>query len=567
MVLVGSLLSAGSLARVYQVDDPLLRTIELLSLEAGINAFSSAGPVSGYELARHMEKINRSTLSSASKELYDQVHEVLHDPFHGNIWSISFDAAFEAYWHDNPSFQFYEWIEGYTDRKPFLNGEAETVFGSHGYGVFSYAFQDEFDELNFNGAATNNPFILNGNGFAVQNSQPSTAFLGFSSEWGTLVAGRDAVHFGAGNTGNLMIGSHVPYHDFLQGSLSNSKFKYTFLAIPMNELITGAMLDNELTGGNLGEAWIPWKDSSGDGEIDTWHTLFHGALYRIYIAHRFEVDVFSRWRIALTEGTLFYVDTLDPRIFSPLAFNHNLQTFGEVNNSMGLETDLTLSPHWMLNVQVFLDQLQTSGEQNTEGKIPPNAGALLIGGRYRYSGDEWKVDGYVEGVYTSPFAYLRTGDHTDNYDSDTGTYDGYTYEETQYNLDFVHAVNMEDRVSGVNWLGYVYGPDSIVLAASLTAGRGPWKIHPSLRYIVQGERGLMIEGKIQQVEEQFAEDINMLSPSGDNPLHTLVAGFGVSRSIPEVNLTVYTRNYWVNRWDNSGYSADVQLMAGVSYSY
>ncbi len=553
-----SLFASNPLAYVYQVDDPILLEVQALSLGSGINAFSSSGPISGYELSGHLKKIDRASLSSSLKTTYDRIDEQLQNPLSGRIWDVSLDAVFEAYGNTNSSLGHYEWVEEYTERQPFLYAEAETVFGDHAYGIFSYALQDAFSEDDFSGIATNNPFILDGVDFAVQNTLPHTAFLGFSNEWGSIIIGRDAISLGRGNTGNLMLGSHVPYHDFFQGGLFNSLFKYTFLAIPMNQLITQAMIDDGRTSGNLGEAWIPWKDPSS-AEIDTWHTLFNGALYRVYIAHRLEVDFFPWWRLSITEGTLFYVDTLDPRIFSPLQFNHNLQNFGEVNNSIGFESEITLSSNWMLDIQFFLDQFQTGGEQDTDGTLPPNALALLVGSSYRYEKQGWVFDGFFEGVYTSPFAYLRTGDHTDNYDDDI-------YEDTQYNLDFVHAVNMEDRVSGVDWLGYVYGPDSIVLAASLNASSGDWSISPSVRYMVQGERGLMIEGKEQLVIEQLAEDINMLSPSGNNPMHSLITGIGISRSFPDIGLQIYTRNYWVNRWDNSGHTDDFQLMVGMRYS-
>ncbi|MBN2859328.1 MAG: hypothetical protein JXK93_03580, partial [Sphaerochaetaceae bacterium] len=552
------LLPGNSLARIYQVDDPILAHIRSLSLESGINSFSTAGPVSGYELFRHLEKINRSSLSLSSQQLYDWVYNDIKDPFSGRVWDISLDAAFESYWHENSNVLSSDWIEGYTDRAPFLFVDGETIFGNHAYGIISYALEKTFNESDFTVSATNNPLILNGGNSDIQNTLPHTAFIGFSNEWGTLVFGRDAVSLGSGNTGNLMVGSHVPYHDFLQGSLFNSLFKYTFFAIPMNELITGAMIAENLTTGNPGEAWIPWKDPDSDDEFYSWHTLFNGSMNRIYIAHRFEADFLPWWRMIMTEGTLFYIDSFDLRIFSPLMFNHNLQNFGEVNNTMGLECEITVSPHWMLDFQLFIDQLQTKGEQGDGGEIAPNALAALIGSRYQYRISDWSLKGFLEGVYTSPFAYLRTGDHTDNYDE---------YDTTQYNLDLVHAANMEDRVSGVDWLGYVYGPDSIVLAAELNAGRDEWVFTPSLRYIVQGERGLLIEGKKQAVEMQTAENINMLSPSGDDPMHSLVAGLGVTRVFPDVGMTVYTRNYWLNRWNKSGHSDDIQLMFGIRYAF
>ena len=542
------------LARIYQVDDPLLTSIERLSMGSGINPHSSSGPVSGYELQRQLEKIERVGIAPVNQQLFDEIRATLTNPFNNRIWRGSLDVTQEVYWNSNPDYAYYDWAERYSDRRPLLYGEVETVFGNHAYGIISYALQKAFREVDFSGLASNNPYVLNNNITAVQNSVPHTAFVGLSSEWYTLVFGRDTISYGRGSTGNLMVGDQAPYHDFFQASLANAKMKYTFLAIPMNELITGAMIGSDPSIGVLGEAWYPHLTT----EWGTWHTLFHGTLSRIYFSHRFEIDFLSWLRIALTEGTMFYVDSFDMRMFSPLMFMHNYQNFGEVNNTMGVEAEFAVSSNCAINLQIFLDQFQTGGEQDTSDPIPPNAYAGLLSARYRYPKREWTISGFVEGVYTSPFAYLRTGDNTHNYDGQV---------DTQFNLDLVHAVNMEEGKSGVTWLGYTYGPDSIVLATEVnlehTSGT---TLSGSLRFIVQGERGLLIEKKIQEVELQTADNINMLSPSGDDPQYSLIIGLGVSTFIPNTKLNIYSRNYWLNRWDNSGYEPDVQIIIGATYS-
>lgn len=560
ILLLAGTISANPLARIYQADDPLLGMIEAISIESKVNPFSATGLISGYELHRHLESIDTTKLSSLSKDVYDSVKKHLLDPFDAKIWDYSVRITQEGYVQANPAFRYFDWAEHYTDREPLLYGDAETVFGDHAYGIFSYSLQKAFRESDFTGFKTNNPLFLHGGNTAVQNSVPHTAFIGFSGPWYTLAAGRDALRFGRGSTGNLMIGDHVPYHDFVQISLSNKKIKYSFLALPMNELVTQQMLDSDIldpTISNLGEAWYPHLNPAG-----AWHTLFFGTRRRTFLSHRLEVDFLPWWRVAVTEGTMIYTDHTDIRMFSPLMFLHNLQNFGEVNNTLGLETEITVSNHWALDLQVFLDQLQTKGEQSTSEPIPPNAYALLLGGRYRYPLKDWTISGFIEGVYTSPFAYLRTGDNTHNYSTDP------THENTQFNLDLVHAVNMEEGKSGVHWLGYVYGPDSIVLATELNGTyKNLFTLSSSLRFIVQGERGLHIEGKKQKVELQLAEHINMLAPSGDNPMHTLVAGLGFSMQIPKSNASVFVRNYWLNRWDNSGHDADYQLIFGASYEF
>ncbi len=549
-------MGASSLARVYQVDDPILQDIDRLSLESGINSFTPSAMVSGYELAQHMDLIDRNALSEDSKQLFDSVMTSLKDPFDGKLVDYSIDITQELYANTNADTEYYEWVEGYTDRAPLLYGEVETIFGNS-YGFFSYALEKAFSETDFSSFATNNMLLFNGGNSAVQNSQPNTAFLGVAGDWFTLAMGRDALSYGRGNTGNLMIGSHVPYHDFVQAKVYNPKIRYSFLTIPMNELITA---DMNVADQGPGEAWYPHWDGEDESTIDDWHTLFYGTLRRIYISHRVEMDILPTWRFAVTEGSLYYVDTLDIRMFSPLMFLHNLQDFGEVNSSLGIESEITLSKHWMLDIQLFLDQIQTPGEADSVDPLPPNANALLIGARYQYPLNGWHLKGFIEGAYTSPFAYLRAGDATANYGGDA---------ETQYNLDFVNAVSMEEGKSGVDWLGYVYGPDSIVLAAGAELSDADrYSFTSDIRFIVQGEyRGLKIEGGIQQVELQLPANINMLSPSGGNPLYTTVLGLGGRVFLLDRALQFYSRNYWVHSWDDSNVSDDFQMLFGARYSF
>ena len=557
LVLIVGSIGANPLARIYQVDDPILDTIEAISLESGVNPFSSAGPISGYELARHLESIEMQNLTTRSRELYDSVKQSLHDPYVSKVWDSTICITQEGYLNTDKDSKYYEWVESYNTREPLLYGQAETIFGDNAYGIFSYALQKAFKESDFSGFKTNNPFVFHGGNTAIQNSVPHTAFLGFSGPWSTLVVGRDAIRIGRGSTGNLMIGSHVPYHDFLQLSLSNKKLKYTFLAIPMNELVTQEMINTQkIDPSNLGQAWYPHLNQDED---IAWHTLFHGTRRRTYIAHRLEADILPWWRMAITEGTMIYADTLDLRMFSPMMFLHNLQNFGEVNNTLGIETEITLSKRWALDVQFFIDQLQTSAEQGAT-ELPPNANALLIGGRFRYPKDDWTFSGFIEGAYTSPFVYLRTGDSTQNYDPANAA--------TQFNLDLVHAVSMEEGRSGVNWLGYVYGPDSIVLATKVAgAYKNLFEMFSDIRFVVQGERGLKIHDKEQAVIPQEASNINMLSPSGNNPSYSVIFGLGASVNIPKTDVSVYARNYWVNGWDNSGHQANYQLTLGASYVF
>ncbi|MFA7534298.1 MAG: hypothetical protein WCY46_08200 [Tissierellaceae bacterium] len=553
---------SNPLARLYQVDNPVFQAIEELSIEVGVVPFTASGPVSGYELYEQLVKISHKSQSDYIKNKTETAKQLILNPFNDKTWDFSIQANLEAYLNVDSSAEFYDWVNHYNSRLPLVNAEVETIFGDSGYAVFAYGLKKSFNTDDFNQFSNNTPFGKGSGGF--EDSYPNTALLSISGKWFSLIAGRDAVKFGRGETGNLMLSDHVPYHDFFAINLFNKKVRYTLMAIPMNELISQSILDNIFPGDSnkpkyqklLGTSKIPNEYIKDEAP---WFTLYHGSYKRTYITHRLEIELFDWWRLAVTEGTMFYLDSNDIRMFNPLMFNHNLQSFGEVNNSIGLETEIAISPNWALDFQIFLDQWQTKQEQNAYDDIPPNAYAFLLNARYLYSLNNWKFKGFIESVYTSPFVYMRAGDSTANYgDGDP---------KKEYNLDFVHAVSRADRYSGVNWLGYPYGPDTIVIAKDFTGQyKDLFSLSTNLRFIIQGERGLKIHNKEQEVILYGQGDnINPITPSGNSPGYTFVVGLGGSFKVPKANLSFNVQNYLINKWQSNKYVFDNQLTLSISY--
>ncbi|MGI6432719.1 MAG: hypothetical protein ACOXZ4_02485, partial [Sphaerochaetaceae bacterium] len=262
----------------------------------------------------------------------------------------------------------------------------------------------------------------------------------------------------------------------------------------------------------------------------------------------------------------------DLRMLNPFMFLHNYQNFGEVNNSMSAEVEAVLGRGLSLNFQLFLDQIQTKGEvgDDPSSEIPPNAYAALLGLNYTSFTKKGLFKSYVEAVYTSPYAYIRAGDETGNYyeyvfDGTNWTLEAVKPEE-QFNLDFVHAVNMRGGKGSVAFLGYRFGPDTIVgsTGASYEDQRG-FAFLGNVMLIVQGDNGLKVEDKTQKVNTNISE-LFRLSPTGD-PTYRLVVTGQLSYDIPLVQgLSVWGRTDMVNTWHKGSYSFDAQVNAGISYS-
>ena len=544
ILLAGSIAFANPLARIYRNDDPMLEKLLDLSIEAGILPITSSGPVTGHDVMRHIEQLRVAVDSPATRSRVEQLERQLTQRYIDIPVEAVMSINPEVYINTDTSAREQDWIIRYNQRNPFISIEVDTILSDHIYGVFSYDMKRRLNPDEFQGFNYNFPYQ---DGFAetqMESSMPRTAFMGLSGTRSSIIFGRDTLGWGRGNTGNLTVGDHVPYHDFLHASASNRLLRYTFLAIPMNEL------------DETGNAVYPNRDST------PWRSLFHGSLARIYIAHRLEADLTSKIRLSLTEGTMFYTDRTDLRMFNPLMFLHNYLNFGEVNNSMTLELDASLTPGWAMNIQFLLDQFQTKGELNAYDDLPPNAFAALVGFNHVRSVNKGRIKAYIEGVYTSPYVYLRAGDSTHNY--------GEGDPEKQYNLDLVHAVTMRLGRGGTAFLGYPNGPDAIIGATGFSFdSENGFGVSGEIQFSIKGERGLQTENddptkNVQKVILGKSE-LYRLSPTGI-PTYTLVFSPAAYLYLPKTHIKVWARTDLVNRWHANQYSTDTQLLIGAEYS-
>lgn len=546
---------ANPLSYIYTINDRIVQDVESLSIEAGVIPQYAEYPISGYELLAQLERIDNSALKVTSRRLQERLIQRLHEQLSPNPARGTVTLNGELYVNTDETAESGDWMYGYHDRQPLLHLKAEGLFAERVYGTISYSLARRESRMDFTGIATNSPYPWgNTSETNVQNSYPHSAFFGISGNNFTLLFGRDTISFGRGNTGNLIVGAHSPFHDFLKISVRNKKLRYTFITIPMSEIMQDGTTHESESSTVIEE----------DGKSYYPYTLFFNSLQRLFISHRLSYDFTPKFRVTLGEGTMIYSNKIDLRMFNPLMFLHNYQNYYEVNNSMHLELEYAPIANFSMYAQLFLDQYQTSGEQGSSD-LPPNAYAALAGMDFVKTVSGGRISGYLEGVYTSPFAYLRAGDNTWIYDGFDE--DDHISQQKQFNLDFVHAASMRDGRTGITWLGYRYGPDSIVGSLNVAYDHdNGFGISMSTFFIVQGAKGLKIEGKEQYVDLVPAEDINMTSPSGSAVEYTFVPTVGGYITLPKIDLKAYTSVSYVNRWDNSGYRPDIQIVLGARYT-
>jgi len=533
--------SANPLSKLYQEDDPILQDIYDLSVAAGILPTSSSVPISGYDLFKQTEIISQHL----NNDYLDSINKELTSPFAKYPFSISVTATPEFYANIDKDANEWDWMIRYNQRNPFLYFEAEALLTESIYSVFSYDVKRILFDEEFTGFNTNYPYQGNTHSSQLEEHIPHTAFLGISRPNYTFALGRDVLQLGSGNTGNLTLGNHVPYHDFLHFSTNNKYLKYTFLAIPMNEI------------GEDGQAKYP------DYKGDMYRQWLHNSNSRTFLIHRLEMNIGSKVRFAMTEGTLFYASRFDLRMLNPMMFMHNFLNLGEVNNSMSFEIQASVAPKWLVQGQFFLDQFLNVGEALNNDTVPPNAYAALLALNYVDYLPKGKLKGFIEGVYVSPHAYLRFGDETSNF---------YTDDEAnqvpppyQWNLDLVHAVSMRGGKGGTAVLGYKDGPDAIVgaLGASYESFAG-YGCALELKYIVQGTKGLIIEEKSQALDLGI-ENLKATTPYG-TPTHRFIVSPSGYYTIPKVGIKIFGRLDWINKWYKEKYSNDLQVNIGFNYS-
>jgi len=563
---VGTLF-ANPLAKIYQQDDPLILSLIELSREVGILPFSSAGYLTGYDVSQLIEKLESKGVTEKQHQELEQLKAHVLSQYEKIPASARIQIAPEMYWNTNDKTKEYEWMVRYNQRSPFASAETDALFAQNIYALFSYGLKPRLNAEDFNQFNTNSPYRDGFKESQLQNSFPHKAFIGVSSPNFSLVFGRGLLKYAQGNTGNLMLGDHVPYYDFLQASASNTYLRYTFLTIPMNEI------DEE------GHAKVP------DEKYGLFDSLFNESYVRMFISHRLEFFL-PKIRISLTEGVLFYTSRADLRMFNPMMFIHNYQNFGEVNNSTTLEVEASLIKGLSLDFQLFLDQIQTKGELSggAEG-VPPNAYAALLALNHTYRSTKGTLNSYIEGVYTSPYAYLRTGDETENYykkvkkevvvghdnDNDDKPIRETVYvyekidEDKQHNLDLIHATNMRYGRGGISILGYEYGPDTIVAATGVRyKDQRGFVLSGDLMGIIQGNNGLKIESKSQKVKTD-ASEMYRLSPTTPTT-YRFVTTLKASYEPPIIKgLTVLLRTDLVNTWYQGSYSFDSQFNVGLKY--
>ena len=461
---------------IYPVDSDVYEAIRDLYISEGLALPSTTGPWNAAELDLMLNRLSPEEMSVESRAIYDWVsNEISHDARIETDGDFGLDIGLRAtammYAHtDSEHFSSLDSFGGRGDIReqlPMLQIPLETWIGSHVYGYSS--FDIGISRTFINGLEKSplftNLFMVPPSTMADLNLNfPSRAVGSFGGENWNVAIGRDRMKWGPGESGNLIIGDQLPYHDNARFTAFSNRFKYTF---SMSSFIHPK---NYMKPGTAGKDWFePLYDMRPERTG-----------LSMLISHRLEWRIIDRINMALTESIRYQSSdgSIDWMVLSPTAVFHNYYIRGNANSIISLEMDFTPMKYLNIYGEMAIDEFKLPGEFDKGKPGPPTAIGFILGAKTSVPIGQGMLTAHLEGAYTDPYLYLRD--------------EGASYGSDSYGINFIAAMSEWVSADGKpnytqEFIGYRYGNDSVV--AELGVGYkvyGKWFVDGRYTYIADG---------------------------------------------------------------------------------
>lgn len=401
--------------------------------------------------------------------------------------------------------------------------------------------------------STNIPFLTKR---SISMNFPDRAYIVLGWDAFRAAVARDRVSWGSGMMGNMLLGDTLPYHDYLSLTFTGSRnFSYQMLMSFFTHPINLLDVDGSFT--------------PGAPETDYDRRPLSGI--RFLLGHRFEMRFFSgKVMLALNEAVMYQSEEgyLDPRVFNPLMFLHDLYIGGNANSLATLELEYSPVNNFLLYFQFGVDDLAILGENAPGSKGSSSDGwGLQTGLKFTLPCEEGDYYyGVAEFVYTSPFMYHRA--------------QGSDPDKNDFSLSYISTIRV---VSGsrpytiARYLSYPFGSDAI--AAALRFGYRDidfFDINANLFFMAHG-----VITKYSKID-YYREDGGLVtnSPSTENPFdpdaaenmveYTLSLGADVSFDITSY-FSIGSGLYFITVWNKGNIAkaavSDVQFSFDFTLRY
>jgi len=482
--------SAFATQKLYTANSDEVRTLESLYREAGMTLPGFIYPVSGDVLVNTIEKTQLSDrLSSAGlNELNALLSEFkgenlgikVSDDFSASLKvaitpELFYNSQLEEEYEEDDSGKIQDgprrdWVVPYNEIKPALYAGVDLKMTDYAFGHFEYELSRLIGAYHRNYFSHNLPYVSYDGYMSDEENQtwPWNVYLAAGTGKISAAVGRMRVSSGSGVTGNLSIGDNFMYRETFKLTVNSLPFTYEML-------INTFSPEGEIVQGNI-EIESAVKDFNLTPQLDQPRP--------IVVIHKATFNLFNKVNIGLYEAILDYTTAspFDPQIFNPFALMHNWVSFRyNTNNWFGFDIDYAFLPGWSLNLQGMFDQIQQSDEQS---KGSPNIYGFLVNVKNSTRFNDFKLNSYAEVAYTSPGMYLKPGEGKD-----------YEQNPDYYKVDLVTG-NYQMWCSGedVSYLGYKYGPNTVVVALGGELVSKNNTLRLDLMYKANGDKGLFVDG-------------------------------------------------------------------------
>lgn len=408
-------------------------------------------PLSGYELAVHLESIPADQLSHQGRLMYDRVRGELDRKdalFSSQPLSIDIRPAITAglYWRPSEGTLPFESFEEYNRRPPLFSVPLRLDLGSYitaeadfsiGTGYWS-AIKDDLS------------FSVPLNADSVDLNAPSKAWISGGNHFMTATLARGALEQGRTATGSMLLSDSCDRLDWAGFAFFSPDIRFSLTTIQLAPLR---------------------------------FAYFHELMFRP-----------KPWLLVrLAEGATV-ASNFDPRYLNPVMIWHSYAGWrddyggvdsdddGETDRSpvgtqFGITVDIVPHPGIRLYGVFVMNQFQTEYELKNFGEgamIIPNSLGGMAGLELQRP---WK-DGWLgltlEGVYANPWLYILSNKDISLYWSRRELVAPSGYPARQIN----------------HWLGSPFGPDSVVLQADLRLSiPGARLFGLEYRFVAQGPNG------------------------------------------------------------------------------
>jgi hypothetical protein len=428
----GTVLVPGeNLHRVIPLDSEMYELTDAIFLEQGKLCPSQSRPWTEDELLLYLKKVDSSRLSYTGYRAWVRIlkylrKDLLFGDRDGLGFSGSVDLYFEAFLHDplekssGYTDEGYDWLHGYEERKPVLDLEFELWISEFLYLTAVPTVKEEhmtvsspetpaIAENHFNWPDFENP--------QIDLYFPFRTLLSTGGSHWNIRFGRDSVSWGHGSTGNLLLSDYSDFLDFVSFSTYWDAFKFTTLYAVMDPYL--------------------W-----DGTDIT---------YSAFFGHRFEFTLFERVSLVINEAVTFgneYPSLI--RDMNPIMIFHNWTIPERANSLFTIEAAVQPWRYFTLYGCFAMDEFATTYEEDRTGGGGPGTYGYMIGAEAVVPAGPGYVKMTGEWVMTDPWLYNRR----------TSPY--YT------NVRRIWSLVTDQYEYIVKPLGYLYGPDSMVIFGSLS---------------------------------------------------------------------------------------------------